>query len=118
MRGEETSPSTRRLDQWLWFARLVKSRSLATRLCAAGAVAVNGAPVGKANYALRIGDRITVEQRKYIRSIRVLAFGWRRGPAAEARLLYEETAPPLRLADMRPEWTPLLQEEDGASNLD
>ena len=27
-----------RLDQWLWFARFVKSRSLAARLCAAGAV--------------------------------------------------------------------------------
>lgn len=116
MRGEESS--TRRLDQWLWFARLVKTRSLASRLCAKGAVAVNGTPVGKANHSLRIGDRITVEQGKYVRGIRVLAFGSRRGPASEARLMYEETAPPLRLSEMGSEWTPLLSEEDVAPTLD
>jgi ribosome-associated heat shock protein Hsp15 len=112
LRGEETSPSARRVDQWLWFARLVKSRSLAARLCAAGAVAVNGAAVRKANHALRIGDRITVEHGKYIRSVRVLAFGWRRGPSPEARLLYEETAAPVRLSERTAAWVPLLASDD------
>jgi ribosome-associated heat shock protein Hsp15 len=110
LRGEESS--TRRLDQWLWFARLVKSRSLASRLCTAGAVAVNGTPVNKANHALRIGDRIAVQQGRYVRNIRVLALGSRRGPAAEARLMYNETIPPVRLSELAAAWEPLLVSDD------
>ena len=90
---------SRRLDQWLWFARFVKSRSLAARLCAAGAVAVNGIAVTKANHLIRAGDTIAVPQGAFRRTVRVLALGARRGPAAEARGLYEETsrsAAPLR----------------------
>ena len=49
-----------RLDQWLWFARLAKSRSLAARLCAAGAVAVNGATVTKPNQTVRVGDFVVM----------------------------------------------------------
>ncbi|MGC2204292.1 MAG: RNA-binding S4 domain-containing protein [Stellaceae bacterium] len=112
MRGEETAPSTRRLDQWLWFARLVKTRSLASRLCAAGSVAVNGTPVDKANHPLRIGDVIAVEQGRYVRSIRVLAFGSRRGPASEARLMYEESAARVRLSEVVSAWVPLLAPDD------
>jgi ribosome-associated heat shock protein Hsp15 len=110
LRGEESS--TRRLDQWLWFARLVKSRSLASRLCATGAVTVNGTPVSKANHALRIGNVITVEQGRYVRSIRVLALGSRRGPAAEARLMYDDTAPPVRLSERASAWVPLLASDE------
>jgi ribosome-associated heat shock protein Hsp15 len=110
LRGEESS--TRRLDQWLWFARLVKSRSLASRLCAAGAVTVNGTRASKANHALRIGDVVTVEQGKYVRSLRVQTLGSRRGPAAEARLMYDETAPPVRLSELASAWVPLLVSDD------
>lgn len=104
--------SGRRLDQWLWFARLVKSRSRAARLCAAGAVAVNGMTVRKVNHILRAGESVTVRQGAYSRTVRVLALGERRGPAPEARLLYEETAPPIRHSELTPEWVPLLQDED------
>ena len=47
--GTSAELSARRLDQWLWFARLLKSRSLAARLCAGGAVLVNEGVVGKAS---------------------------------------------------------------------
>jgi ribosome-associated heat shock protein Hsp15 len=114
-KNNSREPPSRRLDQWLWFARLVKSRSLASRLCASGAVAVNETPVSKANHVLRIGDRITVEQGRYVRSIRVLISGSRRGPAPEARLLYEETAAPLRRSEVAAAWVPLLASDD-ASN--
>jgi len=97
-----------RLDQWLWFARFVKSRSLAARLCAAGAVAVNGSPVKKANHLIRVGDIVLVPQGGWQHTVRVAALGMRRGPAAEARLLYEETALSVRLADLAPAWMPLL----------
>ena len=120
MRGSEASPAppSRRLDQWLWFARFVKSRSLAARLCAAGAVAVNQAAVRKANHQIRAGDTIVVPQGAFRRTVRVLALGARRGPAAEARTLYEETAAPRRLADFVPSWIPLLVEEELLSDAD
>jgi ribosome-associated heat shock protein Hsp15 len=101
---------SRRLDQWLWFARFAKSRSLAARLCAAGAVAVNGAVVAKANHGLRAGDTVTVPQGPWQRTVRVVALGDRRGPASEARALFEETAA-IRRAELLPEWEPLLADD-------
>jgi ribosome-associated heat shock protein Hsp15 len=101
-----------RLDQWLWFARFVKSRSLAARLCAAGAVAVNGSPVKKPNHLIRIGDIVLVPQGGWQHTVRVTALGMRRGPAAEARLLYEEAALSVRLRDLTPAWMPLLGADD------
>lgn len=106
------APTSRRLDQWLWFARFVKSRSLASRLCAAGAVAVNGLAVKKGNHTVRLGDAIELPQGAFRHTVRVQALGERRGPAMEARLLYEETAAPVRLSDQVPAWTPLLMGDD------
>jgi ribosome-associated heat shock protein Hsp15 len=97
-----------RLDQWLWFARFVKSRSLAARLCAAGVVTINGGTVTKANQAVRVGDTVVLPQGGWRRTVRVLALGVRRGPATEARTLYEETAAASRLHDAAPDWAPLL----------
>jgi len=101
-----------RLDQWLWFARFAKSRSLAARLCAAGLVTVNGAVPGKANHLVRIGDVVVLPQGRWQRTVRVVSLGVRRGPAAEARMLYEETAQATRLRDVAPEWAPLLAESE------
>jgi ribosome-associated heat shock protein Hsp15 len=109
-----TEPGKARLDQWLWFARLVKSRSLAARLCSAGAVTVNGAIVKKPNQAVRIGDTVMLPQGGWHRSVRVLAFGMRRGPAAEARTLYEEAAAARRLRDVAADWEPLLDLDEPA----
>jgi ribosome-associated heat shock protein Hsp15 len=102
--------SSRRLDQWLWFARFAKSRSLAARLCAAGEVEVNGVPVAKPNHAVRTGDIVVVVQRGWERRARVVALGERRGPATEARALFEETASARRSV---PRWEPLLFADDG-----
>ena len=114
---EGVERSKARLDQWLWFARFVKSRSLAARLCAAGAVTVNGSPVKKANHPVRMGDVVVLPQGGWQRTVRVVALGIRRGPAPEARLLYEEAAVSVRLADLAPAWMPLLagDEFDAAS---
>ena len=106
-----------RLDQWLWFARFAKSRSLAARLCAAGAVAINGATVRKANQTVRVGDVVVAPHGGWQRTVRVVALGVRRGPAAEARALYEEAAPALRRRDTVPDWVPLLGEDDPADRL-
>jgi ribosome-associated heat shock protein Hsp15 len=115
----EISPagiSGRRLDQWLWFARLAKSRSLAARLCVAGVVTVNDVVVSKANHIVRIGDTIAVPQGTFRRTVRLLALGSRRGPPTEARLLYKETAALNRIADLDRAWIPLLSEWDEVSH--
>jgi len=110
--GASAEISGRRLDQWLWFARLVKSRSRAARLCIAGEVTVNQATIRKANHVVRIGDTIAVSQGGFYTTVRLLGLGCRRGPAAEARRLYEEIEAPARLSEFNPAWQPLLMGED------
>ncbi len=82
-----------RLDKWLWYARLYKSRTLATGACSAGRIRVNGTRTDKAHHPLKAGDVLTFPYGPCIRVIRVRAIGARRGPAPEARLLYEDLAP-------------------------
>jgi ribosome-associated heat shock protein Hsp15 len=78
-----------RLDKWLFHARFFKSRGLAADLIGKGRLRVNRAVVKKPHYRVRPGDVLTFSQANDIRVVRVLAIGTRRGPAAEARTLYE-----------------------------
>lgn len=82
-----------RLDRWLWFARLCRSRSLAARLCEEGRVRVNRALVDKPAHLVRPGDVLTFAQGPRIRVVRVLALGTRRGPPVEAAGLYDDLDP-------------------------
>jgi ribosome-associated heat shock protein Hsp15 len=79
-----------RIDKWLWFARFCKSRSLAQQLIEGGEVSLNGRPVGKPGMAIKPGDEVVFPLGRGWRRVAVLALGTRRGPAPEARLLYEE----------------------------
>lgn len=81
-----------RLDKWLWQARFFRSRSAAARLCAGGGVRIDGAVVEKAHFQVRVGQVLTFAQSRRIRVVKVRALGVRRGPAAEARLLYDDLA--------------------------
>ena len=83
-----------RLDRWLWFARFFKSRTIAAGLCQSGKLRLSGQTVRKANQQVRAGDVVTFPQGNHIRVIKVLELGTRRGPASEARLLYEDLDPP------------------------
>lgn len=77
-----------RLDKWLWYARLYKTRTLAAKLCDGGRIRVNGTIVGKAHYPVREGDVLTFVWNGRVRVLRIAALGVRRGPAVEARTLY------------------------------
>ncbi len=93
-------PARQRLDKWLWFTRVVKTRSLAARLVTDGHVRVNSARVGTAAKVVKPGDVVTVALERHVRVLKVLAPGDRRGPATEARTLYEDLAPrPAAAAD-------------------
>ncbi len=84
------SPAEQRLDKWLWYARLVKSRSLAAKLIEEGCIRVNRQRVVKAAACIKCGDVLTASLHDRIRVIEVLALGFRRGPPAEAQALYAE----------------------------
>jgi len=84
-----------RLDKWLWFARVVKSRTLAAELVVLGKVRVNRVRAVKASQTLRPGDVVTLVLAGRVLILKVLAPGVRRGPAAEARRLYQPLSAPL-----------------------
>lgn len=80
-----------RLDKWLWGARFFRTRSLATAAVAGGKVHVNGERA-KPSRTVRAGDRLQITAGFDAFEVTVLGLPARRGPAAEARTLYEETA--------------------------
>jgi len=86
--------SRQRIDRWLFFARIVKSRSLAAKLVAAGKVRRNREKLDQPSGLVGPGDVLTVTLERQVLVYRVLAAGSRRGPAPEARLLYEDLSPP------------------------
>jgi ribosome-associated heat shock protein Hsp15 len=81
--------NVQRLDKWLWFARLAKSRSLAAQLVQDGKVRINRAKAAKPAQTVRPDDILTIALRGEVQVLKVLAPGLRRGPPAEARQLYE-----------------------------
>ncbi|MEO0383381.1 MAG: RNA-binding S4 domain-containing protein [Pseudomonadota bacterium] len=87
-----------RLDRWLFFSRLVKSRSLAAKMIENGQVRVNGEKTHQAKRAVGPGDVLTVALPRTgadaVKIIKLVACGTRRGPAAEAQTLYEDLTPP------------------------
>ncbi len=99
-----------RLDKWLWHARFLKSRSLATKLCKSGKLRINGTPTDKAHHPLKVGDVLTFPLGPHIRIREVWAIAIRRGPAPEARALYQDLAPPPARAKRGPAPLP----DDGA----
>lgn len=87
------SDKKQRLDKWLWFARVVKSRTLAAGLVTGGKVRINRVRIVKPAHLVRTGDVLTVSVGRGVRVIKVVAGGVRRGPAREAALLYDEILP-------------------------
>lgn len=78
-----------RLDKWLWCARFYKTRPIAAEACEKGRLRINGHRVEKASREVRPGDVLTIPQGREVVVIRVISGALRRGPASEARLLYE-----------------------------
>ena len=79
-----------RIDKWLWFARLVKTRTLAQKLSLSGSVRVNREKVEAASQLVKAGDVLTIAGERGVRVLKVVSPGTRRGPAPEARLLYDD----------------------------
>ncbi|MEQ1940048.1 RNA-binding S4 domain-containing protein [Mesorhizobium sp. CN5-321] len=88
-----------RIDKWLFFSRAVKSRSLAAKLVTAGRVRINRDKAAQASDFVKAGDVLTITLERRVLIWKVLDAGARRGPAPEARMLYEDMSPPARAPD-------------------
>jgi ribosome-associated heat shock protein Hsp15 len=78
-----------RLDKWLFHARFYRTRPLAQAAASAGKVRLNGVRVDKPGRAIKPGDVLTLGRGAQVMAVRVLGLAERRGPASEARNLYE-----------------------------
>ena len=87
------SDNRQRIDKWLFFARVGKSRSLAAKLVQAGRVRVNRDKAEQASHFVKPGDVLTIMLDRQVLVYRVIGCGARRGPAEEARSLYEDLSP-------------------------
>lgn len=86
-----------RLDIWLWRARFFKTRTMAAGVVEGGVFVERGGQsrkVDKPSATVEPGDGVSFRQGLTLRTVRVLACGSRRGPAAEARTLYEDLGEP------------------------
>ncbi len=79
-----------RVDKWLWAARFFKTRSLASDAVSGGKVRINGATTKPAR-DIKVGDKLEIANSETRWVVTVQALSDKRGPAPEARLLYEET---------------------------
>lgn len=88
--GERAGAGAVRIDRWLWAARFFRTRSLAAEAVAGGRVTVNG-DAAKPARLVRVGDLVRVRVGPVEHVVRTCALAERRGSAAVAATLYEET---------------------------
>ncbi|MDT9599673.1 RNA-binding S4 domain-containing protein [Sphingosinicella rhizophila] len=107
-----------RLDKFLWFARIVKTRSLAQRIAGEGRLRLQGRVVDRAHVPVRVGDVLSFAVHGRVRVIRIEALPARRGPPAVARLLYSEMGEGRPATDHRapavPPITTIAETKDGS----
>ena len=87
---KQASDAKVRIDRFLFFIRLVKSRTQAQAIIDQGHVRIDGRRVGKSSDEVRLGSIVALPLHGKVRILRVLALPARRGPADEARSCYEE----------------------------
>lgn len=82
-------PPAMRIDLFLWYARLARSRSAAQAMASAGTMRLDGRRIERAHAQVRPGAIIAFPLAGHVRVLRVIALPTRRGPPAEAAALYE-----------------------------
>jgi ribosome-associated heat shock protein Hsp15 len=91
-----------RLDRFLWYARLARTRSAAQAIARDGHLRIDGRPVDRAHAPIRQGQVLSFALHGRIRVLRVLSLPKRRGPPAEARALYQDLSPAVDAARSPP----------------
>lgn len=81
---------TMRLDHFLWWTRLAKTRAIAQALAESGTLRIDGRRIERAACPVRVGDTLTFMYANRVRVVQVAALPNRRGPAREAQACYRE----------------------------
>ena len=84
--------STLRMDLWLFYARLFKSRSKATEACRMGRIVRNGIPAD-ASDPVSVGDTIKIRSKGVYRQYRVLEIPPKNLSRVEAKRVYDDETP-------------------------
>lgn len=82
-----------RLDKWLWFARLMPSRTDAQMLCESRRLRLDGRIIDRSCAKIRPGSVLSFPRGDCVIAVRVEALAERRGPYSEAQLLYTALLP-------------------------
>lgn len=82
-----------RLDRFLWYARLARTRSAAQAIARDGHVRIDGRPVDRAHAPIREGQVLSLPLHGRVRVFRILTLPKRRAPPTEAQALYEDLSP-------------------------
>ena len=88
--GMAEAGATMRLDRFLWFARIAKTRSAAQKIAEQGRLRLDGRAIDRSHANVRVGTVLAFMQGAHVRAIRVEALPPRRGPAPEARACYTD----------------------------
>lgn len=102
--------NSRRLDQWLWYARIFKTRGAASKFCQAKKIRLDGDLISKAKTPVRIGMMLSFTLDEQIKILKIEALGVRRGPAVEAQSLYDDQSPPPPTKEEKIHNSPMLRE--------
>lgn len=100
-----------RIDKWLWFARLARSRSAAQALCESRRLRIDGRVIDRSCARVRPGSIIAFADGDRVIAVRVEGIPERRGPFAEAQSFYTALLPASRAelpADPAPPWETAL----------
>ncbi|ATX82217.1 heat shock protein Hsp15 [Mariprofundus ferrinatatus] len=99
-----------RIDKWLWAARFYKTRGLATEMVNGGHVQMNGDRL-KPSRQVQPGDVLSIVRGDETYIVTVTSLAEKRGSAAAAQTLYEESEESLKAREVRRE----LRRLDAAS---
>jgi ribosome-associated heat shock protein Hsp15 len=88
--GVAERDETMRVDRFLWFARLAKTRSAAQAIAEKGTLRIDGRRIERSAAAVRIGCVLAFPLYGEVRVLRIVAFPKRRGPPVEALACYED----------------------------
>ena len=99
----ESAPSElaapQRIDKWIWHARFFKTRTLASKFVASGAVRLTRdgdvTRVEKPSFTIQVGDILTFSRSERVRIIEITGICERRGSASVAQTLYTDHSPPI-----------------------
>lgn len=116
MTADKAAPDTQRIDRWLWHARFFKTRTLASKFVSDGNLRITRGETTlraeKPSFTICAGDVLVFTRNEILRIIEVKDCALRRGPASEAKLLYDDQSPPVPPKSARP--TPVFEREKGA----